>query len=114
MAPESDYPPLDDLIDLVPDELGNPQVRQRLRKLARNLDELTAVDEANDLFVDQNTFQRCLGDKDLFPQDVHDRVRGQLERHLGKKLRSKGSARRLRWRELAELEDSLNPTPAAQ
>jgi hypothetical protein len=106
---------LEDVVDLFPEELGDDkQVRQRLRKLTRNLDDLTA-EESGETIVDRAALRRLIRDDEIFPQEVQDRVQRELEGHLGKKLKDKGSsARKLKWRELAERDTPIDPTPVAK
>ena len=104
---------LEDIVDLIPDELGEGTVRQRLRKLARELDRL-GVDESGDTIVDRAVLRRLARDKEIFPTEVHDRVQRQLEHHLGKKAKDKGTGRTISWRELAARDTPLDPTPVEQ
>ncbi len=114
MATNPRHAPLDDVVDLMPEHLGEPAVRQRLRKLARELDQLTALDEAGQIVVDRDTVLRAIADPDLFPSQVRDRIKRELEGHLGDKLKGKGSARHLRWREVAAEGNALDPISPAE
>jgi hypothetical protein len=105
---------LDQVIDLIPDELEDKKVRQRLRKLTRSLDELTAED-SGETIVDRSTLRRLVRDDDIFPQEVQDRVQRELEGHLRGKLKDKGgNARTLKWRELADRDTPIVPTPISE
>ncbi len=104
---------LDDIVDLIPDELGEPNVRHRLRKLARELD-LLGVDQSGDTIVDRSVLRRIVHDKEIFPEEVQDRVQREVEQHLGKKVKDKAKdkSRTISWRELAERDTPLDPMPA--
>jgi hypothetical protein len=105
---------LDQVIDLIPDELQNNQVRQRLRKLTRNLDELTA-EESGTTIVDRSALRRLVRDDEIFPPEVQDQVQQGLDGHLRDRIKDKGSnARALKWRELADRNTPIDPTPISE
>lgn len=106
--------PLEDVVDILPDEVEDRDVRNRLRKLSRELDQLIAVDADGEIVVDKTTLSRMLQDRDLFPPVVRDRIRTQTEKHLGKKVKNKGQDRQLQWRDLPKHQDVVQPMSTAE
>lgn len=92
--------PLQDLLDLIPKEYSDPAVRQRLRKLTQNLDELTMIDDnSQQVTVDRRIALQILHEN--FPAELHDQIQRELEAHLREKLKDRGNDRVLHWREAA-------------
>lgn len=92
--------PLQNLLDLIPDEFGDSAIRQRLRKLTQDLDELIVIDEkSQQVTADQRIAQQIL--RENFPADLQDRIQGELKSHLQEKLKDRGNDRVLHWREAA-------------
>src|SRR5215217_6625433 len=89
--------PLEDVVDILLDVVEDRYIRNRLRKLNRELDRLLAVDADGELVVDQAALSRMVQDAGLFPAEVRDRILTQSEQHLGKKVKSKGQGRSLLW-----------------
>ena len=106
--------PLEDVVAILPDEAEDRGVRNRLRKLSRELDQLIAVDADGEIVVDRTALSRVLQDADLFPPEVRDRIRTETEKHLGKKVGDKGRARQLLWRDLPKHQDAVQPIPTAE
>lgn len=105
--------PLHDLLDLIPNEFSDPGVRQRLRKLAQNLDELMIFDDnIQQVSVDRRIAQQVL--RENFPAELHDRVQRELESHLQDKLKDRGKDRILHWREVPGHGIPFDPVAAAE
>jgi hypothetical protein len=113
MAPEAREEargrPLEDVVELLPDELDDPRVRNRLRKLARDLDELVAEDANGEVLVDRNVLRRIVKDMDGLPEEFKDRIVRESEAHLGKRVKERGKGRPLGWRGLAQHQDAIRP-----
>jgi hypothetical protein len=106
----SQQEPIGNVVDLIPSEFEDRGVRQRLRKLADALDQL-AVEEDGDVVVDRDAVEKALRDRDLFPAELQDRVRHELETRLGPKLKGRGKGRHLGWRELGKHDKAIDPPP---
>lgn len=104
---------LGDVVDLFPEELGEPQVRQRLRKLADELDELLSLDESGELMVDQDALLRIARNWDGVPAEQQDLIVRETQKHLGQKLKKPGRGRHLGWRDAAQHGVPIRPEPAA-
>jgi hypothetical protein len=104
---------IEEVVDLLPEELGDKTVRQRLRKLSRQLDALIAEDEGG-VIVDQKALRRLVTDNEIFPEEVQDRVQRELKEHLGKRLKDKGQGRQLHWRDFAARDTRLEPVPVSE
>src|SRR5690349_6782871 len=99
MASQRQDDALGDVVDLFPEELGEPRVLQRLRKLANELDGLLGLDESGELAVDRDALIKIARDRDLVPAEQQDLLVRETERHLGQKV--KGRGRHLGWRNVA-------------
>jgi hypothetical protein len=104
---------IEEVVDLIPEELEDKKVRQRLRKLSRQLDALIAEQEG-EVIVDQDALRRVVTDEEIFPVQVQGRVQRELKDHLGKRLKDKGKARQLRWQEFAARDTRLKPMAASE
>lgn len=87
-----------DLLELFPREFQDKEVHRRLRKLMRELDDLV-FEEKGELFVDAEVAARLLRDPEVFPDPVRGAAQKGVEKHL--RQRTRGTGRRLTWRELA-------------
>lgn len=105
--------PLEDLLEVIPNQFSDPAVHQRLRKLTQSLDELTIFDEkSQQLGVDRRIAQQIL--REHFPAELRDRIQRELEGHLHEKLKDRGNNRGLHWREAANHGIPFEPVPAAE
>jgi hypothetical protein len=72
MPPQNQDGKLSDVVDLFPEELGEPEVRLRLRKFVDALDGLLVLDEAGELALDPDALSRIAQDRDLIPAEQQD------------------------------------------
>lgn len=101
------HEPIDDVIGLIPRAIGQEDVLQRLRQYTRHLDSLTAIDDHGQPFVDRDAAAALL--RGAVPADLHDHVQKEFEHHVGDKLKPKGGARHLGWREFAAHDNPIQP-----
>jgi hypothetical protein len=106
--------PLDEVLDLIPQEFQDPGVRQRLINFTRELDQLLAIDDTGELMVDRDVAMRIVQNKDFIPSELQDGIRQELEAHLGDRIKSAGKSRHITWRELEGRDTPIKPIPAAE
>lgn len=97
-----------DVLDLLPHEFQNKDVKRRLRRLTSALDELVFEDNG-DMFVDADGVERLLRDDDVFPRDVRERVRKGVDKHLGQRVRTRGKNRAVKWQDVTRREPAIAP-----
>ena len=103
---------LEEAVDLFPAELRDAEVRNRLKQFARELDQLAAAEDG-EVVVDSNVVDRLLS-AGHFPQELHDRVRGEAHQHLGRRLKTDPRGRKLRWHDLREHGAPIEPVSVAE
>ena len=108
------HAPLEEVLDLIPQEFQCPEVRQRLIKFARELDQLLAIDDTGELMVDRDVAMRIVKNDDFIPSDLQDQIRRELEAHLGDKIKSAGTKRHITWRELGDQNTPIKPIDVAE
>ncbi len=113
MNSEGDRSQPGDVLDLLPREFQNTDAERRLRKLTRGLDGLVFEDNG-EMFVDTDAIQRLLGDQDVFPGDVRDKVKKGVDKQLGQRSRARGKGRSLTWQEVGQREAVIAPMSADQ
>jgi hypothetical protein len=101
--------PLEEVLNLIPQEFQSPEVRQRLINFARELDQLLAIDDKGELTVDRDVAMRIVQNKDFIPSNLQDQIRRELEAHLGGKIKSAGKNRHITWRELVDQDTPIKP-----
>lgn len=111
MAPKS-AEALSSLVELLPKELGNPAARQRLRRLADDLDESLAVDPAKGLSVDSKVLTRMVRNNDIIPPKFQDQILNELQTHIGDRLVSGQGKSRVRWSRQSEHGSPTKPVSA--
>jgi hypothetical protein len=113
MAQQMREDTLGDLVDLFSEQVAEPQSLQRMRHLARNLDELFFLEESGELAIDRDALMKIGRDNGIVPPEHQDRVIRETEKHLGPKVKPKGAADYVAWCEAARLGLPIQPVPAA-
>jgi hypothetical protein len=113
MAPQQQDRTLGDVVNLFPKELEEPQIRQRLRKLADQLEELLFLDESGEVGVDRDVLTRTARNEDLVPANLRDVFISETGKHLGPRMKERGQGRHLGWREAAQYRAPIQPEATA-
>lgn len=100
---------LEAVVDLFPAELGDEDVRQRLKQFTRDLDQMTRTGSDGNVVVDEDIFEQILTGG-TFPDDLQERVRSEARTHLHGHLHRGSGGGKLTWHQLAAHEKSLQPS----
>jgi hypothetical protein len=103
---------LEGIVDLFPKELGQDEVRNRLKHFARELDQLVAVEDGN-VAVDGAALERMIR-SESFPSQLQERARRETQGHLGGRLKERPRGRKLKWQELVEHGAPIEPASIAE
>lgn len=102
-----------DILDMIPIEFKDPDVRRALHKLTKDLDELTSInDSSQTVAVDRAVALRII--RDNFPADMQERVQREMEGHLGQTLKDLGRDRHLPWLEMTAHDNPFHPVSPAE
>lgn len=93
---------LENIVDLLPEEVGNPQMRERLRKFTSKLDELFFLDESKKLAVDYDSLMKIIRDKDLIPIDSQDLIICKIDNSFANKTKNKKGSHYIKWNDAAQ------------
>jgi hypothetical protein len=112
MASKRQDDALSDVVDLLPEELGEPKVRQRLQKFTKELDKLLFLDESGTLSIDPDALTKAAHNTDFFPPEVQALIARETEKHLGGRAKARGKGRRVSWRDAARQAIVIQPGSA--
>src|SRR5687767_8333167 len=99
MQTQPEIAPLRDLVNLFPNELSDPKVRQRLRKAADALDTLIVLDEHGELAINSDSLRKIAQDTDIISAEHRDLILRETKKHVTGKVKTGG--RLVGWREAA-------------